>query len=292
MNRDLAEVIATIDTTSWQQPLEASAVDALEDGKVLFFPNLGFALRESEKRFLSPDHMDPKSKNMSFNASTGEAKHAVGTDSDVAAFATMMRRYYEHARSLVAAILPSYAEALTGRTSFRPVEIRGRKTSPRKDDTRLHIDAFPSLPVGGNRILRVFSNVNPNQQDRIWRIGEDFESVARRFVSSIPTHFWVSGWIMEKIGATKGFRTLYDNAMLSIHDAMKMDGQYQQDVVQNEFRFPAGSTWIVYTDHVSHAAIAGQHAFEQTFYLPVSAMADQSKASLRILERLTGNALV
>ena len=140
--------------------------------------------------------------------------------------------------------------------------------------------------------MRVFSNVNPHRQDRIWRIGEDFESVARRFADSIPTHFWITGWIMDKIGLTKGFRTLYDNAMLSIHDAMKMDSQYQQDVVQNELRFPAGSTWIVYTDHVSHAAIAGQHAFEQTFYLPVSAMADQSKASLRILERLTGNALV
>jgi hypothetical protein len=190
------------------------------------------------------------------------------------------------------AILPAYGEALAGRTSFRPVEIRGRKTSTRKDDTKLHIDAFPSLPVGGKRILRVFSNVNPKQQDRIWRIGEDFESVARRFAGSITTPFWGSGWIMKKIGITRGFRTLYDNAMLSIHDAMKMDGQYQQDVLQNELRFPAGSTWVVYTDQVSHAAMAGQHAFEQTFYLPVSAMADESKASLRILERLTGKALV
>ena len=293
MSRDLVEVVETIDVTSWHKPLGAGAADALEDGKVLFFPRLGFMLQESEQRFLSANHVDPKSKNISFDANTGDAKHALGTGADVASIVAMMRRYYERARSLVAAILPSYAEALTiGRTSFRPVEIRGRKTSPRKDDSRLHIDAFPSMPVGGRRILRVFSNVNPQQQDRVWRIGDDFANVARRFVGSIPAPFWGSAWIMGKLGVTKGLRTPYDHEMLSIHDAMKLDGQYQQEVLQNELRLPAGSTWVAYTDQVSHAATAGQHAFEQTFYVPIGAMVDESKAPLRILERLTGRHLV
>ena len=209
MSRDLVEVVETIDVTSWHKPLGAGAADALEDGKVLFFPRLGFMLQESEQRFLSANHVDPKSKNISFDANTGDAKHALGTGADVASIVAMMRRYYERARSLVGAILPSYAEALTiGRTSFRPVEIRGRKTSPRKDDSRLHIDAFPSMPVGGRRILRVFSNVNPQQQDRLWRIGDDFANVARRFVGSIPAPFWGSAWIMGKLGVTKGLALL------------------------------------------------------------------------------------
>jgi len=72
---------------------------------------------------------------------------------------------------------------------------------------------------------------------------------------------------------------------------MKADETYQRDVAQNAFSFPPGSTWIVYTDKVSHAATAGQHLFEQTFYLPVHAMADPAKAPLRILESLAGQPL-
>ena len=43
---------------------------------------------------------------------------------------------------------------------------------------------------------------------------------------------------------------------------------------------------------VLHGAMSGQHSLDQTFYLPVEAMNDPSRSSLRILERLTGEALV
>ena len=91
---------------------------------------------------------------------------------------------------------------------------------------------------------------------------------------------------------TRGYRTAYDQAMLDIHDSTKRATDYQQSVPRLDFDFPTGSTWIVFTDAVSHAALSGQHLFEQTFYLPVSAMADESKAPLRILESLAGHALV
>ena len=38
---------------------------------------------------------------------------------------------------------------------------------------------------------------------------------------------------------------------------------------------PAGSTWLTFTDQVSHAAMAGQYQFEQTFLLPVSRDAER-----------------
>ena len=47
------------------------------------------------------------------------------------------------------------------RTSFRPGAIETRALSPRKDDKRLHVDAFPSSPVQGRRIFRVFTNAHP-----------------------------------------------------------------------------------------------------------------------------------
>jgi len=52
--------------------------------------------------------------------------------------------------------------------------------------------------------------------------------------------------------------------------------------------FPAGSTWIAFTDQVSHAATAGQYQLEQTFLLPVDAMADPERSPLRVLERIMG----
>jgi hypothetical protein len=38
--------------------------------------------------------------------------------------------------------------------------------------------------------------------------------------------------------------------------------------------------------------MAGQFAFEQTFYLPVSAMKNPERSPLRVLERLQGRTLV
>ena len=56
--------------------------------------------------------------------------------------------------------------------------------------------------------------------------------------------------------------------------------------------FPAGSTWIAFTDQVSHAAVAGQYQLEQTFLLPVDAMQRPERSPLRILERMKGRRLV
>ena len=49
---------------------------------------------------------------------------------------------------------------------------------------------------------------------------------------------------------------------------------------------------MAFTDQVSHAAMAGQYQLEQTFYLPVAAMIDESRSPLRILERLKSRRLV
>jgi hypothetical protein len=74
--------------------------------------------------------------------------------------------------------------------------------------------------------------------------------------------------------------------MLGIHDRMKADENYQSDAPQTNLAVPPGTTWVCYTDSVSHAAMSGQFAFEQTFYLPVAAMKDPERSPLRVLERL------
>ncbi len=93
-----------------------------------------------------------------------------------------------------------------------------------------------------------------------------------------------AGWLQEKLRITKGRRSAYDHVMLSLHDTAKLDDSYQRTAQRTRFEFPAQSTWIVFTDRVMHAALAGQFLLEQTFYLPVAAMQDERYAPLRILE--------
>jgi hypothetical protein len=79
--------------------------------------------------------------------------------------------------------------------------------------------------------------------------------------------------------------------MLQLHDRMKEDADFQAHSPQAAIDFPAGSTWLTFTDQVPHAAMAGQYQLEQTFVLPVSAMIDERRSPLRILERLKGRRL-
>src|SRR3990167_8100943 len=193
----------------------------------------------------------------------------------------MMQRFNQCAIKLINQALPAYVAYLqVARTSYRPAEVYGRKSrSLKKDDTRLHVDAFPASPVQGRRILRVFSNINPHHQDRVWQIGERFEQVVNHFLPRIKKQM-IHGKVLQVLKITKSLRTRYDHMMLQLHDHMKLDGLYQQCVNKKEIRFPAGSTWVVQTDEVSHAALAGQFLLEQTFYLPVEAMENQHAAPL------------
>src|SRR5437667_1325448 len=127
----------------------------------------------------------------------------------------MLSRFSDEAQAFVAGACPEYAPHLmSGRTSFRPVEIAGRASSWRKDDTRLHIDSFPATPVQGRRILRVFTNVNPHGRTRSWRIGEPFEDVAQRFVGQLRLPLPFSGAILRAVGITRSRRSAYDALML------------------------------------------------------------------------------
>jgi len=283
-------------TADWDASFSAEkrgdALNEIEQGKVLYFPKLGFGIEENEKAFLSPQAV-AKSKNVSFDAASGDLHGTGPAVADVEALRGMMARFAGRAAGLVARLLPEYGAALVqGRTSFRPVEAAGRASSWRKDDTRLHVDAFPSSPVQGRRLLRVFSNVNPEGRPRCWRLGEAFEPIAKRFPPSIPAPFPGSGPLLQFFGLTKSRRSAYDHYMLQLHDKMKADMAYQAEVDQVPFDFPPSTTWMVFTDQASHAVMSGQYLLEQTFYLPVEAMRDPDQSPLRILERLTGRVLV
>src|SRR3990167_9573281 len=156
------------------------AINQLESGRILYFPELAFSLSAEEKSFLTPEVADPSSKNIGYHPKRNKLWGVKNLgDEDRQKLKNMLHRFAEQSQTLLQQVLPLYhAHLELGRTSFRPVQISGRPTSFRKDDKRLHVDAFPSAPNQGKRILRVFFNINPSA-DRVWRLGESFENVAR-----------------------------------------------------------------------------------------------------------------
>lgn len=292
-----SEVLEQFPIASWDAPIDAGtarrAVAALEAGRVLFLSGLAFALQPDEARFLTAEAADNSRKNVSFDPATGRLGGASPDGEDAARLAAMLDRYGRLSTRLLRNLLAAYAPALQrARTSFRPVEVDQRPQSVRHDDRRLHIDAFPTRPMRGRRILRVFTNVAPDGAVRRWNVGEPFPAFAAKFLPRVPRPLPGSARMLDLLGITNGRRSRYDEIMLGLHDAGKRDEQYQRNAPRTALAFPPGSTWIVYTDQVLHAALAGRFAFEQTFHVPVEAMNRPEASPLRVLERLTGRALV
>ena len=286
-------MLETLPLADWNGPYEpavkARAVAALESGSVLFFPGLPFRLAESEKQFLDARISDGKAKNISLDPDTGKIQSTSLTGEPARQLTAMMARFADQASSLVHDLLP-YRRIERARTSYRPVQVKGRSYSKISDDRLLHVDAFPSRPMRGRRILRFFANVAPSSP-RHWLVGEAFEPFARRFLPRVGPHLPGKSWLYEKLGVTRGRRSLYDELMLSLHDAGKLDDEFQKDSPRQRIDFPAGSCWLVFTDQVLHAALGGEFALEQTFHLDVAEMVEPARAPIRVLERLAGRAL-
>jgi hypothetical protein len=286
--------VEEVGISEWHGPfganLRASALDALEQGKVLFFPALAFSLSDTEQEFLSPAVASGKSKNISFDHTTGKLQGMSVAGEKEERLARMVERFGKNATALVEDLL-GYRNFERARTSYRPVEIEGRSYSPRADDRLLHVDAFPSRPMHGRRILRFFANVAP-ERPRSWEVGEPFEDFARKFLPRVREEVPGKSWLFDKLGVTRGMRSSYDEVMLQLHDRCKLDADYQRNGPHTALSFPPGTCWMVYTDQVLHAALGGAFALEQTFHFDVSEMARPERAPLRVLERLSGKPLV
>lgn len=254
-------------------------IEQLESGNVVIFPELSFELEVDEQRLLEMKLEPKRAKNISYEPKDKTIRGLADLSVE-ATLKKMMARYHQFSTNLVDSIAPGYhALKYSGRTSYRPIEINGRiAKSYRKDDTRLHVDAFPSTPTNNHRILRVFTNINPYNESRFWNVGEPFAQVIERFLPKIRKPYPLEAEILNLLHVTRKKRLPYDHYMLHIHDKMKQDLDYQSTVEFTPISFPAGSTWMVYTDLVSHAALAGRFVLEQTYYPPVKNMQDPNKS--------------
>lgn len=291
------QALMTLPQRLWDSaplPVAHTAVEALEQGKVLFLPELKFPLLADEITLLDPALVDIKRKNISYWPESQKLS-GVAIAAQRPQVQALLERYYQASRQLIIGLLPHYQQTLHSPVNslrLHPVSAWRASSSWRKDDSRLHVDAFPSRPNQGERILRIFTNINPHGEHRQWRVGEPFPQLARRFIPRLPRYSPMGSWLQHKVGITKRRRSHYDHLMLHLHDAMKADQNYQQQGPQLALALPPGSSWICFSDQTPHAAMAGQFMLEQTFLLPVSAMKNPRQSPLKMLETLLRKPLI
>ena len=290
----------------WEDPNQANArarwcCEQLEDSRILFFESLPFDFPEEDRKFLISQRLGDSMlhKNISYrptqdllrgfspeDAATGRRMHDV------------MRRYSETVIKFLSRLLAPYASKWSlDYASFRPEAEESRNLPLRKRNDLLHVDAFPSRPTQGGRIMRCFTNINPSDA-RVWQTTDTFPALARSHATDAGLQDFAARGGSGLAGVLKalGFKTKtyspYDKFMLRFHDYLKENSGFQQDCRKIRLEFPPGSTWICFTDSVPHAVLTGQFAVEQTLIIPVSAMVTPEKAPVRILEKMAGRAMI
>jgi 3-deoxy-D-manno-oct-2-ulosonic acid (Kdo) hydroxylase len=86
-------------------------------------------------------------------------------------------------------------------------------------------------------------------------------------------------------------RPPYDVFMQRCHNVMKEDATFQETTPKKRWEFPPNSSWMLFTDCVSHAVLSGQYALEQTLLVPHTALLEPQRSPLTILDSLTGRRL-
>ncbi|HYA96450.1 MAG TPA: Kdo hydroxylase family protein [Methylomirabilota bacterium] len=273
---------------------------ALERGKVLFFRSVPFDFPQADRGFLLSQKQAGSRfhKNISYRPAS-DVLNGVSPDSpDRARLHDVMRRFSREVQRFTAEFLAPYAGKLKlDFASFRPLEERSRDLPLHKRNDLLHVDAFPTRPTRGGRILRVFVNINP-AAGRVWNVGEAFDVVVPRMArtSTLAPAFRgpLARW-GARVAASAGLpvpdRSRYDEFMLYLHDWFKENSAYQENGPKEEVVFPPGCAWMVFTDGVPHAALSGQYALEQTFIVPLEALVAPEAAPLRVLESITKSSL-
>jgi hypothetical protein len=295
----------------WTEPSIAEQIardncEKLERGGILFFRNPPFDLPEADRQFLLGQRQSgfKGHKNISYRPNTDELRGTAAGESaeDAKKLTEIMRRYSQNVTAFVDSFLLPYAlHRILDYASYRPIEEQNRDLPLHKRNDLAHVDAFPTRPTHGGRILRVFTNINP-VENRVWETTDPFDVIAPKFAdqaglkqiaSPSPLQRMVSGLapMLKTVGMKGVDRSPYDRFMLRFHDWLKENREYQTRYPKQRTEFPPNSVWLVYTDTVPHAVLSGKFALEQTFIIPVKAMVAPQTSPIRVLESLCGRGL-
>lgn len=274
----------------------------LESGKILYFGEPPFELPKDDREFLvsQPWSELKLHKNVSYRPGEDVLRGVAGDPATVNRVHSILRNYSDHVLQFAADFLAPYAgKWIVDFSSFRPLEEQGRDLPLHKRNDLLHVDAFPSRPTRGGRILRIFTNLNPAKV-RVWNTTGPFDALAQKYAQDAGLKkFAAESGLSRALHAVSGMigggaarRTPYDAFMLRFHDYLKENSNFQANCPKSRLEFPPLATWLVFTDGVAHAALSGQYALEQTLLIPPSALVAPEQAPYRILESIAGKPLV
>ena len=273
--------IISCNTERWADDVQPSLklLNDLEHGNVLFFPKLGFTLSERQQTLVEQPILKRKNHYVHYDPSNHQLKGHKDCENELY---QLLRDYCSYTKQLVTGLFPQYQNRISlGHTCFIPAAPHRQRSN---NGINLHIDSFNTSPLHGKRILRIYTNICPDGQSKTWHLGESFNQVMHRFAKKIKKPF------LLKLLLSK--RSVYDYFMLQMNRMMKSDQDYQQQIDPVRFDFPASSSWMAFTDQVSHASLQGQHILTQTFYLPISSLQNPQLSPLSLLENYLDHALV
>jgi hypothetical protein len=277
----------------------------LEEGGVLFFDSTPFDFPVADREFLLSQKQSTFKghKNISYRPAGDALRGDAADDAPTRdRLHQIMRNYSQQVVRFATHFLAPYAGKWSlDFASFRSIEEQGRDASVHKRNDLTHVDAFPTRPTHGGRILRIFTNINP-VEPRVWEVTDPFPAVAEAFAKDAGLMDYAAdspgrkvsrmlGPVLKSVGVKGADRSAYDRFMLHFHDYLKENEGYQSKWPKTRIAFPPNSTWLVYTDTVPHAVLSGQYALEQTFIIPVSANVAPASAPISVLERMSGQTL-
>jgi hypothetical protein len=272
----------------------------LEEGRILLFQHPPFSIPEADREFLLSRRQSGGRlhKNIAYRPARDRVTGATGDRVERERLGRILRAYSRASLELLARLFPAYAPSWhVDYASFRPIEEEGRSLPQTSRNDLMHVDAFPTRPTHGGRILRFFTNIHPTRP-REWVSGGTFDRLAPRYAvgSGLLEEALRHGRpspaarFLRAVGVRRELPSPYDAFMLRFHDFLKNNAEFQAGE-RERFSFPPESSWIVLTDMVSHAVLSGQFALEQTVILSRGSLVAPESAPIAILERLAGQPL-
>ncbi|MDE2127823.1 MAG: Kdo hydroxylase family protein [Armatimonadetes bacterium] len=293
----------TIDPNNRTAEYAGFLCERLEQGDILTLERTPFLPSAEEMAFLRGQRQSASSthKNIAYKPEVGRITGVAGqAEVDAERTRCILAEYSRGALAFLAGLFPHYAARWkVDYASFRPLEEHGRNISIRQRNDLMHVDAFPTRPTHGGRILRAFTNIHPTK-DRVWAIAAPFDALAEKYAAAAGLlavtrpHATVARKmkrLVHRAVPKVPDRSAYDEFMLLFHHYLKTNEEFQGEGKLGEYVFSPGTTWICFTDQVAHAVLSGQYAVEQTCIVPLSCMKLPDCSPMAVLERLARRSL-
>jgi hypothetical protein len=268
---------------------------ALESNHIVYFPKSPIPLPDPQTleylRTELPSRL--KLKNISYHPEGARVTGLEADDTLRRRTSEVLKRHLDDVAGFLYGIMPQWRGVCrVGTCSFRPIQERGRNLKAHASNELVHVDAGAYGATNGDRIFRFFVNVN-DREDRLWASKGSLQEVLERHGVAAGL-LDASGNLKLRVdkgladhafsAAIHGLARLnplahtldsspYDRTMRRLHNYMKDSDDFKQDTRgYEEIRFPPYSAWMVFTDGVSHASLAGQFALVTTIIVPRHAL--------------------